>query len=130
MKAFITEFKDFISKGSVVDMAVGVIVGGAFSKLTASLVENLINPLIGIFLGQINLSDLVLKIGNSNFKFGNFINSIIEFLIIMFVIFLIVKAINKMRTFKKTEAEEEAPEVHSAEDYLMEIRDLLKENNK
>lgn len=126
MKTFISEFKDFISKGSVVDMAVGVIVGGAFSKLTASLVENLINPLIGIFLGQINLSDLVLKVGNANFKFGVFINSIIEFIIIMFVIFLIVKGINKLRTLKKTE-EQEAPAVHSAEDYLKEIRDLLKD---
>lgn len=129
MRSFLNEFKEFVSKGSVVDMAVGVIVGGAFKDLTGSLVDNLINPLIGLFLGQVDLSSIVFTIGNANFKFGVFINAIIEFIMIMFVIFLIVKAINKMRSLgSKKEAEEAS--VVSAEDYLKEIRDLLQENKK
>lgn len=130
MKGFLNEFKEFISKGSVVDLAVGVIVGGVFKDLTSSLVTNLINPLIGIFLGQVDLSSIVWKIGNANFKIGAFINSIIEFLIIMFVIFLIVKAINKMRSIGKKNEEEEQANVKTTDDYLIEIRDLLKENQK
>ncbi|MDO1604614.1 large conductance mechanosensitive channel protein MscL [Lactobacillus sp. YT155] len=130
MKGFLNEFKEFISKGSVVDLAVGVIVGGVFKDLTSSLVTNLINPLIGIFLGQVDLSSIVWKIGDANFKIGAFINSIIEFLIIMFVIFLIVKAINKMRSIGKKNEEEEQANVKTTDDYLIEIRDLLKENQK
>lgn len=130
MKGFLNEFKEFISKGSVIDMAVGVIVGGVFKDLTSSLVANLINPLIGIFLGQVDLSSIVWKIGDANFKIGAFINSIIEFLIIMFVIFLIVKAINKMRSIGKKNEEDEQANVKTTDDYLIEIRDLLKENQK
>ena len=89
------EFKEFISRGNVLDLAIGVIIGSAFTAIVTSLVENLINPLIGIFLGKIDLSNLVFSIGDAHFKFGAFLNSIINFLIIAFVVFLIVKAVNK-----------------------------------
>lgn len=126
MKSFLNEFREFVSRGSVVDMAVGVIVGGAFKDLAGSLVDNLINPLLGLFLGQVDLSAMVLKVGNANFKFGMFINAIIEFIMIMFVIFLIVKAINKMRTIGSKKEDEET-EVATAESYLKDIRDLLEQ---
>ncbi|GBG95611.1 large-conductance mechanosensitive channel [Ligilactobacillus salitolerans] len=98
------EFKDFIARGNVLDLAVGVIIGGAFTSIVNSLVENLINPLIGIFIGGIDFSDWVFKVGDATFKFGTFINSIITFLIIAFVVFLIVKFVNKLMPQKEIEA--------------------------
>lgn len=117
------EFKQFIARGNVIDLAVGVIIGAAFTAIVKSLVKNLINPLIGLFIGGIDLSNLTLKVGEANFKYGSFLNSIINFLIISFIVFLIVKAVNK---FTKKE-EEEAPATPTEVDYLKEIRDLLKE---
>lgn len=98
------EFKEFIARGNVLDLAVGVIIGGAFTSIVNSLVENLINPLIGIFIGGIDFSDWVFKVGDATFKFGTFINSIITFLIIAFVVFLIVKFVNKLMPQKEIEA--------------------------
>lgn len=120
------EFKQFISRGNVIDLAVGVIIGSAFTAIVQSLVNNLINPLIGLFVGKIDLSNLVLKVGDATFKYGSFINAVINFLIISFVIFLIVKAVNKFT--KKEEAETPAPPTEA--DYLKEIRDLLKEKEE
>lgn len=120
------EFKQFISRGNVIDLAVGVIIGSAFTAIVQSLVNNLINPLIGLFVGKIDLSNLVLKVGDATFKYGSFINAVINFLIISFVIFLIVKAVNK---FTKKE-EEETPAPPTEADYLKEIRDLLKEKEE
>ncbi|MFJ6933844.1 MAG: large-conductance mechanosensitive channel protein MscL [Lactobacillus gallinarum] len=117
------EFKQFIARGNVIDLAVGVIIGAAFTAIVKSLVKNLINPLIGLFISGIDLSNLTLKVGEANFKYGSFLNSIINFLIISFIVFLIVKAVNK---FTKKE-EEEAPATPTEVDYLKEIRDLLKE---
>ena len=117
------EFKQFIARGNVIDLAVGVIIGAAFTAIVQSLVKNLLNPLIGLFIGGIDLSNLTLKVGEANFKYGSFLNSIINFLIISFIVFLIVKAVNK---FTKKE-EEEAPATPTEVDYLKEIRDLLKE---
>lgn len=117
------EFKEFISRGDVMDLAVGVIIGAAFTAIVNSLVTNLINPLIGLFIGKIDLSNLVLKIGDATFKYGEFINSVINFLIIAFIVFLLVKAINKIMPKKKEEPEEEVPS--QEEVYLREIRDLL-----
>lgn len=117
------EFKQFIARGNVIDLAVGVIIGAAFTAIVKSLVKNLINPLIGLFIGRIDLSNLTLKVGEANFRYGSFLNSIINFLIISFIVFLIVKAVNK---FTKKE-EEEAPATPTEVDYLKEIRDLLKE---
>ena len=90
------EFKKFIARGNVIDLAVGVIIGAAFTAIVQSLVTNLINPLIGLFVGRINLSNLVLQVGDAKFKYGSFLNSVINFLIIAFVVFLIVKAVNKI----------------------------------
>ncbi len=94
------EFKTFIARGNVIDMAVGIIVGAAFTSIVKSLVNNLINPLIGLFIGRIDLSNLVLTVGDAQFKYGSFLNAVINFLIISFVVFLMVKAIN---TFRKKE---------------------------
>ncbi|WP_283680431.1 large-conductance mechanosensitive channel protein MscL [Lentilactobacillus sp. Marseille-Q4993] len=120
------EFKDFISRGNVVDMAVGVIIGGAFTAIVTSLNDNLISPLIGIFLGKLDLSSLTFTVGQATFKYGAFINSIINFIIVAFVVFLIVKFINKLR--KNEEDSSAAPDQSIS--LLTEIRDLLKENNK
>ena len=116
------EFKQFIARGNVIDLAVGVIIGAAFTAIVQSLVKNLINPLIGIFVGKIDLSNLVFKVGDATFRYGSFLNSIINFLIIAFVVFLIVKAVNKVT--KKEE--EEKPDLPTETDYLKEIRYLLK----
>ena len=106
----IKEFKEFISRGNVMDMAVGVIIGAAFTAIVQSLVKNLINPLLGIFAGKID----------ATFKYGSFINSVINFLIISFVVFLMIKALNRVMPKKEKEA---GP---TEADYLEEIRDLLK----
>lgn len=119
------EFKEFIQRGNVIDLAVGVIIGGAFTNIVNSLVQNLINPLLGLFIGRIDLSNLVLKAGGATFRYGAFVNTIINFLIIAFVVFLLVKAVNKVtRTH-----EQKQPAGPSVEDYLKDIRDLLKEKN-
>ncbi|MBW1605743.1 large-conductance mechanosensitive channel protein MscL [Lactobacillus sp. Sy-1] len=90
------DFKAFISRGNVIDLAVGVIIGSAFTAIVKSLTTNLINPLIGIFLGKIDLSGIVFKVGSAQFKLGEFLNSVINFLIIAFVVFLIVKFVNRV----------------------------------
>ena len=120
----VKEFKQFIARGNVIDLAVGVIVGAAFTAIVNSLVKNIINPLLGLLVGRIDLSNLVFKIGESTFRYGSFINSIINFMIIAFVIFLIVKVINKI-----TRREEKKKTVPTSEDYLREIRDLLEKQN-
>ncbi|WP_395317788.1 large-conductance mechanosensitive channel protein MscL [Fructilactobacillus frigidiflavus] len=119
------EFKKFISKGNVIDMAVGVIVGAAFTSIVSSLVKNIINPFIGIFLGKIDLSNLVFKVGNATFKYGVFINSVINFLIIAFVVFMMVKLLNKSNITTKKATKEDPKEK-----YLKEIVTLLKEEQK
>ncbi|GAF39429.1 large conductance mechanosensitive channel [Agrilactobacillus composti DSM 18527 = JCM 14202] len=126
------EFKAFILRGNVVDLAVAVIIGAAFNQIVSSLTKNLINPLLGLFVGKINFSYLVFSIGPAKFKVGNFINDIINFLIIAFVIFLLVKGLNKLNSLAaKPETEAEAkPEPTPEESYLKEIRDLLKAQQK
>lgn len=124
------EFKDFISRGNVMDLAVGVIMGAAFTAIVQSLVSNLVNPLIGLFLGKVDLSNLVFKVGDATFKYGTFIESIINFLIIAFVVFLIVKVMNKV--IHNREAEEaEAEDTKEAEMvmYLKKISDSLDEKH-
>ena len=117
------EFKDFIAKGNVMDMAVGIIMGGAFTAIVASLVDDIITPLIGIFMGGVDFSGLAAGVGDAVFTYGNFIMAIINFLIIAWVVFLLVKGVNRMTP--KEEPEEEAPAGPSQEDLLAEIRDLL-----
>ncbi|WP_311407776.1 large-conductance mechanosensitive channel protein MscL [Liquorilactobacillus uvarum] len=123
----IKEFKEFISRGNVIDLAVGVIIGGAFTSIVKSLVDYLINPLIGIFIGGIDFSDWVFKVGDATFRFGSFINAVINFLIVAFIVFLLVKGVNKFLIHKKEEeATVTAPEVQ----LLEEIRDLLEKQAK
>ena len=122
------EFKEFISRGNVMDLAVGVIIGGAFTAIINSLVKYIINPFLGLFVGAIDFSDLVFKIGNATFRVGSFLNAVINFLIIAFVVFLMVKGINKvLRQDKKEEAP--APKDPQLE-VLEEIRDSLKKLDK
>lgn len=109
MKGFMEEFKDFVSKGNVMDMAVGVIIGGAFGKIVSSLVENILMPLIGILLGGVNFSDLSATVGNAEVKYGIFLQSVFDFLIIALVIFIMIKQISKVTDKFKKEEEEAAP---------------------
>ena len=120
------EFKEFIARGNVMDMAVGIIVGSAFTTIVKDLVAYLINPLIGLFIGKIDLSNIVFTVGVAQFKVGAFLNAVINFLIIAFVVFLLVKGVNHFRS-KKEEAPEEVP---SAEvQYLKEIAETLKQQS-
>ena len=131
MKKLLKEFGDFIKKANVLDLAVAVVIGGAFTAIVNSLVEYIINPFIGMICGGIDLStSLVAKVGDARFYFGALIEAIIKFLIIALAVFFIVKIINKLMSLKKKkeEVKEEAP-VKSDEVVLLEqIRDLLKKN--
>ncbi|TXL64532.1 large conductance mechanosensitive channel protein MscL [Cerasibacillus terrae] len=120
------EFKEFAMKGNVLDLAIGVIIGAAFGNIVSSLVDNVIMPLIGILLKGVDFSSLAIKVGSAELQYGMFIQSILDFLIIAFSIFLFVRLIMK---FKKEEEEEE-PEVDAQEQLLTEIRDLLKAQQK
>jgi large conductance mechanosensitive channel len=91
------EFRDFVMRGNVMELAVGVIIGGAFGKIVASLVNDVLFPLIGLVLGGINFSELSAKVGEAEVKYGAFIQSIVDFVIIAFVIFLIIRAMNKLQ---------------------------------
>ncbi len=131
MKKLFKEFGDFIKKGNVLDLAVAVVIGGAFTAIVNSLVEYIINPLIGMICGGIDLStSLILKVGEARFYFGALIEAIIKFLIIALAVFLLVKLINKLMNLrKKKEEEKPAPAAKSDEVVLLEqIRDLLKKN--
>lgn len=100
-RTFISEFQKFIARGNVLDMAVGVIIGGAFKTIVDSLVTDILMPFIGIFVGQDTFSSLVLTVGSAQIAFGNFIQAIFNFLIMALVVFLIVKGIGKFRRKKE-----------------------------
>ncbi len=126
-KGFIGEFKEFISRGNVMDLAVGVIIGGAFGKIVTSLVDNILMPLIGMIIGGHDFSSLSATVGTATIQYGLFIQNIIDFLIVAFCIFLIVKGINKLSNLKKKEeVAAEAPAKKEEVVLLEEIRDLLK----
>lgn len=129
MKKLINEFKEFISKGNVVDMAVGVIIGSAFSKIVSSLVNDILMPLIGLIIGGLDFTSLSIKIKDSEILYGSFIQNIVDFLIISLCIFTVIKIMNK---FKKTKPVEEPKQKEIPEDIklLTEIRDLLKKDTK
>lgn len=94
------EFKEFAMKGNIMDLAIGVVIGGAFQKIVTSLVEDLIMPCVSMLTGRVDFSDMVLTIGNSSIKYGNFITTIVNFLIIAFSIFLVVRYLNKLNKLK------------------------------
>ena len=144
MKKFIREFKEFINKGNVLGLAVGVIIGGAFSTITTSLTNDVIMPIVSIFLGGVDFSSMTLTLPTpfnvdpeaapNTLNYGNFISAIINFLILALVVFFIVKAVNKVMDAAKKK-EEEAPaappepsEPSAEEKLLTEIRDLLKKD--
>jgi large conductance mechanosensitive channel len=142
MKKFIEEFKAFINKGNVLGLAVGVIIGGAFSTITTSLTNDVIMPIVTIFLGGVDFTSLKLTLPTlfvvaedaepNTLNYGNFISAVINFFILALVVFFIVKAVNgAMDKVKKKEEEKPAapPEPSAEEKLLTEIRDLLKEKN-
>lgn len=128
MKKLLKEFGDFIKRGNVLDLAVAVVIGAAFTGIVTSIVEYLINPLIGMICGGINLkTSLKVSVGDATFYFGAVLQAIIEFLLIALAVFFIIKLVNKLTNLKKKK-EEVAP-VKSDEVLLLEeIRDLLKKN--
>lgn len=136
-KSLIAEFKEFISRGSVMDLAVGIIVGGAFTAIVNSLVNDMLMPLIGWIFGGIDFTSLKYVItpataeaAEAAIYYGNFIQSIVNFLLIAFTIFMLIKGINRFRRKKDAEPEPEPEPEQPAQDVLLlqEIRDLLKEH--
>lgn len=132
----LSEFKAFISRGNVIDLAVGVIIGAAFGKIVSSLVENLIGPVLGLIMGRLDLSDLAVRIAESEggepvlLRYGAFLQTCIDFLITAAAIFFLIKAVNTFRKAleKEKEAASAAPaEPPAQEKLLAEIRDLLKQ---
>ena len=139
---FIKEFKEFAMKGNVMDMAVGLIIGGAFGKIVSSLVDDVLMPIIGKLTGGVSFVDLFVTLGDGDYKtlaaakeagaavfaYGQFIQNIVDFLIVAFCIFLMLKGINKMNRKKEEPkpAEPAAPKGPTQEELLAEIRDLLK----
>lgn len=129
-KGFIKEFKEFIARGNVMDLAVGVIIGGAFSKIVTSF-TTILTSLIGLVLGGINFAGLSFTVKDATINYGEFIQSIFDFLITALCIFLLIKVVNKIMRKKKEEPAPAAPP-KKADDVILleEIRDLLKENKK
>ena len=120
--SWLKEFREFATKGNVVDLAVGVIIGTAFGKIISSLVADIIMPLIGILIGGVHYEDLVIEVGDAQVTYGKFLQNVIDFIVIAFVIFMMVKLINR---FRRQEEPKAAPPPRQ-EQLLEEIRDLLK----
>ena len=129
MKSFIKEFKEFISNGNVMSMAIGIIIGGAFTAIVNSLVADIITPLIGMILGGINFSGISITVGSAQLMVGNFIQAVIMFILTALVIFVMMKGLNKLAAKKKAadDAEEAAAPAEPSDEVnlLMEIRDAL-----
>jgi len=133
--SMVSEFKEFAMKGNMVDLAVGVIIGGAFGKIVSNLVANVLMPPIGLLLGGVDFSNLSLTLKPAMgevpavmLKYGLFLNTVIDFIIIAFVLFMVIKAMNSIKR-KKEEVAVEAPPPSAQEVLLAEIRDLLKKNS-
>lgn len=126
------EFKKFAVRGNVIDLAVGVIIGGAFGKIVSSLVNDVIMPLVGLILGGIDFSGLSWKVGEAEVKYGAFLQTVVDFLVIAFSIFLFVKLLNNLheRIKKQEETKQTAPTMTKEQQLLTEIRDLLKQQKE
>ncbi len=136
MSSFLTKFKDFAMRGNVVDLAVGIIIGGAFGKIVSSLVADIIMPPIGLLIGEVKFTDLKFTIKHHGvddagkaideitINYGNFIQNTVDFIIVAFAIFLLIQLMTKLQ--KKEEEKPAAPAVSNEEKLLEEIRDLLK----
>ncbi len=123
--SIVKEFREFAMRGNVLDLAVGVIIGGAFGKIVTSLVSDVLMPMIGIILGQIDLSSLSFTIGQSSIKYGMFLQSVVDFVIVAFCIFLMIKAMMKLQKPKPV-APSAPAELPADIKLLTEIRDLLR----
>lgn len=127
MKKMAKEFKEFISRGNVIDLAVGVVIGSAFGAIVTSLVNDIIMPLVGLILGGIDFSGLTINVKDATICYGLFIQQVVNFLIVAFCIFMLIKFINKLNRKKdKAEAKEEAPKKSDEVVLLEQIRDELK----
>ena len=122
---FFTEFRKFIARGSVMDLAVGVIIGGAFKSITDSLTNDILMPLLGLLVNRVSFSDLTLTLGSATIAYGSFLEAVLNFIIMAFAVFCIVKAFNRLH--RKKEEAAPAPKPSKEELLLTEIRDLLKE---
>ena len=122
---FLAEFKTFVARGNVMDMAVGVIIGGAFSNITNSLINDIVMPLLGIFTSSVSFAEMSVQVGPAVVTYGNFIQAVLNFIIMAFVVFCLVKTINSFHR-KKEEAPPAPPAPSAEEKLLTEIRDLLK----
>ena len=125
------EFKTFIARGNVMELAVGVVVGGAFSTIVTSLVDDVIMPIVGMLIGGLDFSNLSIKVGDAKIMYGSFIQAVVNFLIIAFCIFLMVKAVNKLTSKIDAKKEKKKEEAKKADNIILleEIRDLLKVKN-
>lgn len=131
--SFLADFKKFAMKGNVIDMAVGVIIGGAFGKIVSSLVADVIMPPLGMLLGKVNFTDLAITLKGAEdgaaavtLNYGQFLQNVVDFLIIAFSIFIVIRTISKLQS-KQEEAPAEPPKPTKEEELLTEIRDLLKD---
>lgn len=122
--SFFSEFKAFAMKGNVIDLAVGVVIGAAFGKIVGSLVDAIIMPLVGILIGGFDFKSLMIKVGTAEVKYGMFLQSTVEFIIVAFAIFLLIRAINRL---KKPEPPAAPAGPTTEEKLLMEIRDAIKQ---
>ncbi len=131
-KGFIDEFKEFIAKGNVMDLAVGVIIGGAFSKIVTSLTDNILMPIIGVLIGNLDFTSLAIKVNLYgrivNIRYGMFIQNVVDFLITALCIFVMIKIINKFMKKKEETKKEETPAKSEEVKLLEEIRDELKKH--
>ncbi|CAM2898486.1 large conductance mechanosensitive channel protein MscL [Dellaglioa algida] len=128
------EFRDFITRGNVMDLAVAVIIGGAFTTIVKSFTTNIIGPIIALVVGKVDLSGIVLTIGDTTFKIGQFLDDIINFIIIAFVIFMLLKGITSLRNATSKSSEKDEDEsldvaLTPTEEYLKDIRNLLAERD-
>lgn len=126
MKRYITEFKSFAMRGNVMDLAIGVIIGAAFGKIVDSIVNDVVMPIISMIIGKANFSDLVITVGETQIKYGSFIQSVFNFTVVAFAIFIFIKAINKIKKEKTPDESNDTTQITEEIKLLREIRDNLK----
>jgi large conductance mechanosensitive channel len=124
MRSFIREFKEFISRGSVIDLAVGIVIGVAFTAVVNSFVDDILAAIVGAVVGEPNFNDLTLEAGDGVIRYGSFLTAVVNFVITAFALFLVVKAFNTLRR------EEEPEPEHTEKDVLIEIRDLIEDRTR
>lgn len=125
MKKFLEEFKEFALKGNVMDMAVGVIIGAAFQNIVTALIDDIINPIIGLAF-QVDFADVVIKMGSVDLKIGDFISAVINFILMAFVLFCIVKSINKLKDLAERNKPKEEPAAPEKSPELLELEKITK----